>query len=164
MTIKDDTAEIRLYNIARGEIRPRSHRPHIDGMLLGHVVSSKTRLCHRPHLAAGRPDRAFRSTIAVGRTLREFDVDKPSVTLSAVTARRSRRRHHAALARNRPCICLRVGSHRPSSCSTTGDFSAVFVVATGDTSRDRLETGLFRRQAAADVGAFDRRAVTDRQI
>jgi hypothetical protein len=76
MTIKDETAEIRLYNIASGgENDPRAVSPHIDGMLIGHVVDSK--IVYVTDLISPRGSAIERSgdTIAVGRTLKEFDVD-----------------------------------------------------------------------------------------
>ncbi len=51
MTLKDDTAEIRLYNIAN---------PHVQGFLLGHVVTGNASMDHRSHLTP-RADRTFGS-------------------------------------------------------------------------------------------------------
>jgi glyoxylase-like metal-dependent hydrolase (beta-lactamase superfamily II) len=75
MTIKDDTAEIRLYNLASGgETDPRARAPHIDGMLLGHVVDSKLIYVTDLISPRGAPIERSGDTIAVGNTLREFDV------------------------------------------------------------------------------------------
>ena len=75
MTIKDDTAEIRLYNLsaAANAEAPRNVNPHVDGMLMGHVMDSKliyvTDLISPRGAIARSPE-----TIAVGKSLREFDV------------------------------------------------------------------------------------------
>src|SRR5882672_359890 len=81
MTIKDDTAEVRLYNLASGgETDPRATAPHIDGMLLGHVVDSKLIYVTDLISPRGAPIERSGDTIAVGLTLREFDVDETDLT------------------------------------------------------------------------------------
>ena len=75
-TIKDETAEVRLYNFATGgEAAERPQGPHADGMLIGHVIESK--LVYVTDLISPRGAAIPRSpeTIAVGSTLREFDVE-----------------------------------------------------------------------------------------
>jgi len=76
MTIKDETAEVRLYNIASGgETAARAGTSHADGMLLGHVI--KPNLIYVTDLISPRGGAIERSefTIAVGNTMREFDVE-----------------------------------------------------------------------------------------
>ncbi len=75
-TIKDETAEVRLLNFATGgEAAERPQGPHVDGMLIGQVVESK--LIYVTDLISPRGAAIPRSpeTIAVGATLREFDVE-----------------------------------------------------------------------------------------
>jgi ribonuclease BN (tRNA processing enzyme) len=75
MTIKDDTAEIRLYNLsaASNAEAPRNTNPHVDGMLIGHVIDSK--LIYVTDLISPRgPIPRSAETIAVGKSLREFDI------------------------------------------------------------------------------------------
>jgi glyoxylase-like metal-dependent hydrolase (beta-lactamase superfamily II) len=75
-TIKDETAEVRLLNFATGgEAADRPQGPHADGMLIGHIVDSK--LIYVTDLISPRGGPIPRSpeTIAVGATLREFDVE-----------------------------------------------------------------------------------------
>jgi hypothetical protein len=75
MTIKDDTAEIRLYNLsaASNAEAPRNTNPHVDGMLVGHVIDSK--LIYVTDLISPRgPIPRSAETIAVGKSLREFDI------------------------------------------------------------------------------------------
>jgi len=75
MTIKDETAEIRLYNLASGaETAPRAGSPHIDGMLIGHVVESKLIYVTDLISPRGAPIERSGDTVAVGNALREFDV------------------------------------------------------------------------------------------
>ena len=75
MTIKDETAEIRLYNLASGaETAPRTATPHVDGMLIGHVVESKLIYVTDLISPRGSPIERSGDTIAVGNGLREFDV------------------------------------------------------------------------------------------
>lgn len=75
MTIRDDTADIRLYNLASGgETDPRAVSPHIDGMLIGHVVDSKLVYVTDLISPRGAPIARSGDTIAVGNVLREFDV------------------------------------------------------------------------------------------
>jgi glyoxylase-like metal-dependent hydrolase (beta-lactamase superfamily II) len=76
MTIKDEAAEIRVYNTAAGaETAPRLPNPHVDGMLIGHVVDRK--IVYVTDLISPRGAAIPRSpeTIAVGKTLKEFDVN-----------------------------------------------------------------------------------------
>ena len=75
-TIKDETAEVRLLNFATGgEAADRPQGPHADGMLIGQVVESK--LIYVTDLISPRGGAIPRSpeTVAVGATLREFDVE-----------------------------------------------------------------------------------------
>jgi metal-dependent hydrolase (beta-lactamase superfamily II) len=81
MTIKDDTAEIRLYNLsaAANAEAPRNVNPHVDGMLMGHVMDSK--LIYVTDLISPRgPIARSPETIAVGKSLREFDVHDTDLT------------------------------------------------------------------------------------
>jgi metallo-beta-lactamase superfamily protein len=76
MTIKDDTAEIRLYNLASAaENAPRLANPHVDGMLIGHIVESKLVYVTDLISPRGGPIPRSAETIAVGNGLKEFDVD-----------------------------------------------------------------------------------------
>ena len=80
MTIKDETTELRVYNTAStGENAPRVPNPHVEGMLIGHVVNRK--LVYVTDLISPRGAAIPRSgdTVAVGNTLREFDVDDPDI-------------------------------------------------------------------------------------
>ena len=75
MTIKDDTAEIRLYNLsaASNAEAPRNTNPHVEGMLIGHVLDSK--LIYVTDLISPRgPIARSPETIAVGKNLKEFDI------------------------------------------------------------------------------------------
>ena len=75
MTIKDDTAEIRLYNMsaASNAEAPRNTNPHVEGMLIGHVIASK--IIYVTDLISPRgPIPRSPETIAVGKNLREFDI------------------------------------------------------------------------------------------
>ena len=81
MTIKDDTAEIRLYNLsaASNAEAPRNVNPHSDGMLIGHVVDRK--LIYVTDLISPRgPIARSPETIAVGKSLREFDIRDADLT------------------------------------------------------------------------------------
>jgi hypothetical protein len=83
MTIKDDTAEIRLYNLsaAANAEAPRNTNPHVEGMLIGHIVDSK--LIYVTDLISPRgPIARSPETIAVGKSLREFDVDDADLTFA----------------------------------------------------------------------------------
>ena len=75
MTLRDETAELRLYEISSvAENATRVGSPHSDGMLLGHVIESK--LVYVTDLISPRGAAIERSenTIPVGNALREFDV------------------------------------------------------------------------------------------
>ena len=75
MSLKDDTVEIKLYNIPN---------PHADGMIIAHVVGAEPGVGHRPDLAAraDRPQRPTPSRWAMP-CARPTSPDRPS---SAVTA------------------------------------------------------------------------------
>jgi hypothetical protein len=76
MTIKDETAEVRLYNMATGgEADPRSGNSHVDGMLIGHVIESKLVYVTDLISPRGAPIARGEPTVAVGNTLREFEVE-----------------------------------------------------------------------------------------
>jgi glyoxylase-like metal-dependent hydrolase (beta-lactamase superfamily II) len=79
MTIKDDTTDLRLYNLsaASAATADRFENPHVDGMLIGHVMGSN--LVYVTDLISPRGGPITRSdaTLAVGNTLREFDVEDP---------------------------------------------------------------------------------------
>jgi len=80
MTIRDETTDLRIYNTAStGENAPRVPNPHVEGMLIGHVVNRK--LVYVTDLISPRGAAIPRSgeTIAVGNTLREFDVDEADI-------------------------------------------------------------------------------------
>jgi glyoxylase-like metal-dependent hydrolase (beta-lactamase superfamily II) len=75
-TIKDETAEVRVYNFATGgEADARPQGPHADGMLIGHVVASKLIYVTDLISPRGQPIARTPETIAVGSTLREFEVE-----------------------------------------------------------------------------------------
>jgi len=83
MNIKDVTAEIRLYNLsaAANAEAPRNTNPHVDGMLMGHVIDSK--LIYVTDLISPRgPIPRSPETIAVGKSLREFDVRDTDLTFA----------------------------------------------------------------------------------
>jgi len=81
MTIKDDTEEIRIYNLsaAANAEAPRNTNPHVDGMLIGHIVDHK--LIYVTDLISPRgPIPRSPETIAVGKSLREFDIRDTDLT------------------------------------------------------------------------------------
>jgi Metallo-beta-lactamase superfamily len=81
MTIKDDTADVRLYNLsgASSATADRLGNPHVNGMLIGHVVDSK--LIYVTDLISPRgPVARSENTVAVGNSLREWDVEDPDIT------------------------------------------------------------------------------------
>jgi hypothetical protein len=81
MTIRDETADVRLYNIsgASSATAARLGNPHVDGMLIGHVVDSK--LIYVTDLISPRgPVARSENTVAVGNTLREWDVEDTDLT------------------------------------------------------------------------------------
>jgi glyoxylase-like metal-dependent hydrolase (beta-lactamase superfamily II) len=81
MTIKDDTAEIRIYNIAAAaDGVPRVANPHVNGMLIGHIVGSKLMYVTDLISPRGAPIARSPETIAVGNGLKEFDVDGAGLT------------------------------------------------------------------------------------
>jgi Metallo-beta-lactamase superfamily len=76
MTIKDETAEIRVYNTASGgETAARPPNPHVDGMLIGHVIESKLVYVTDLISPRGAPIERSGETATVGKALREFDVE-----------------------------------------------------------------------------------------
>ena len=79
MTIRDETAEVRLYNLsaASSATAPRFGNPHVDGMLIGHVMGSNLVYVTDLISPRGAPIARSEATIAVGNTLREFDVEDP---------------------------------------------------------------------------------------
>jgi len=81
MTIKDDTTDVRLYNLsaAASATAERFANPHVDGMLIGHVIGSK--LIYVTDLISPRgPVARSDATVAVGNTLREFNVKDTDLT------------------------------------------------------------------------------------
>ena len=64
MTLKDDTAEIRLYNIAN---------PHVQGFLLGHVVTGNI-LWITDLISPRGPIERSEATVAVGTVLRKYNI------------------------------------------------------------------------------------------
>jgi hypothetical protein len=83
MTIKDETGELRLYNTAAGaETAARLPNAHVDGMLIGHVVDKK--IVYVTDLISPRGAAIPRApeTIAVGNTLREFDVNDADIVFA----------------------------------------------------------------------------------
>jgi Metallo-beta-lactamase superfamily len=81
MTIKDETADVRLYNLsgASSATAERLGNPHVDGMLIGHVVDSK--LIYITDLISPRgPVARSEATVAVGNSLREWDVEETGLT------------------------------------------------------------------------------------
>ncbi len=76
MTIKDDTAEVRVLNLAsQGDGVPRLTNAHATGMLIGYVVDSK--LIYVTDLISPRGGPIPRSgdTLAVANGLKEFDIE-----------------------------------------------------------------------------------------
>ena len=64
MSLKDDTEEIRLYNIPN---------PHVQGMIIGHVV--KPNILYVTDLISPRgPIERSPGTIAVGEALRKYGI------------------------------------------------------------------------------------------
>jgi len=83
MTIRDETAEIRLYNLAsQGDGVPRLSNPHVEGMLIGHVIGAKLIYVTDLISPRGAPIPRAAETIAVGNTLREFDVVDTDLTFA----------------------------------------------------------------------------------
>jgi hypothetical protein len=82
MTIKDDTAEVRLYNMsgASSATAERLGNPHVDGMLIGHVVGNKLIYVTDLISPRGAPIARSEATVAVGNTLREWDVEDTDLT------------------------------------------------------------------------------------
>ncbi len=76
MSIKDETAEVRLYNLsaADNEGDPRLRNSHVYGMIIGHVIDSK--LLYVTDLISPRgPVARSEGTVAVGNSLREFEIE-----------------------------------------------------------------------------------------
>ena len=94
MTIKDETAEVRLYNLsaAGAEADPRFGNPHVDGMLIGHVIDSKLIYVTDLISPRGAPIARSEATIAVGNTLagiRHRDTDLTFVGGHGATAKQA---------------------------------------------------------------------------
>ena len=64
MTLKDDTAEVRLYNITN---------PHVQGFLLAHVVTRNILYVTDLISPRGPIDRS-EGTVAVGEVLRKYGI------------------------------------------------------------------------------------------
>jgi glyoxylase-like metal-dependent hydrolase (beta-lactamase superfamily II) len=77
MTLKDETAELRLYNLsgADSENDPRLKNAHSDGMLIGHVVDSKLMYVTDMISPRGVPIARTPETAAVGESLRQFEIE-----------------------------------------------------------------------------------------
>ena len=82
MTIKDDTMELRLYNLsaASNANAARLDNSHSEGMLIGHVVGPKLIYVTDLISPRGAPIERSENTIAVGNTLREWDVEETDLT------------------------------------------------------------------------------------
>ena len=82
MTIKDDTADLRLYNLtaASSATADRLSNPHVDGMLIGHMTDSKLIYVTDLISPRGAPIARSEATVAVGNTLREWDVEDTDLT------------------------------------------------------------------------------------
>jgi glyoxylase-like metal-dependent hydrolase (beta-lactamase superfamily II) len=74
-TIKDETAEVRLLNFATGGEAADRPRARMPSMLIGQVVESKLIYVTDLISPAAGQSRVPPETIAVGATLREFDVE-----------------------------------------------------------------------------------------
>jgi glyoxylase-like metal-dependent hydrolase (beta-lactamase superfamily II) len=69
MTLKDDTSEVRLYNIAN---------PHVDGMLIGHLV--KDNIVYVTDLISPRgPIERSPATASVGVILRKYGINGATI-------------------------------------------------------------------------------------
>ena len=76
-TIRDETADVRLYEIKTGpETAPRPGSSHADGMLIGHVVGQKLIYVTDLISPRGTPIDRTEHTLAVGGALEEFEVEK----------------------------------------------------------------------------------------
>jgi glyoxylase-like metal-dependent hydrolase (beta-lactamase superfamily II) len=77
MTIKDETADLRLYNLsgADSENDPRLVNRHTNGMLVGHVVDSKLMYVTDLISPRGAPIARSPETIAVGNSLGQFEIE-----------------------------------------------------------------------------------------
>jgi glyoxylase-like metal-dependent hydrolase (beta-lactamase superfamily II) len=76
-TIRDETGEVRLYEIKTGpETAPRPGSSHSDGMLIGHVVNQKLIYVTDLISPRGVPIDRSENTLAVGGALEEFEVEK----------------------------------------------------------------------------------------
>ena len=65
MTLKDETAEIRLYNITN---------PHVQGFLLGHVVTGNV-LYVTDLISPRGPIERSEATVAVGQSLKKYGIN-----------------------------------------------------------------------------------------
>jgi hypothetical protein len=69
MTLKDDTCEIRLYYIPN---------PHVDGMLIGHVVTDN--IVYVTDLISPRgPIERSPATVSVGVILRKYGINGATI-------------------------------------------------------------------------------------
>lgn len=82
MTIKDETAEFRLYNLnaVANAAADRAVNPHVDGMLIGHIIDSKLIYVTDLISPRGAPIPKSPETMAVGNTLKEFRIDLKGIT------------------------------------------------------------------------------------
>ena len=77
MTIRDETMDLRLYEIQSGpETDPRAGSSHADGMLLGHLVNEKLVYVTDLISPRGAPIPRSEATIAVAGAMEEFEVEK----------------------------------------------------------------------------------------
>jgi glyoxylase-like metal-dependent hydrolase (beta-lactamase superfamily II) len=99
MTIRDDTTDLRLYEIVTGpETAPRPGSSHSDGMLIGHVVDKKLVYVTDLISPRGGPVERSEHTMAVGGALDEFDVEKDVTIVGGHGATVKRADIEAALA------------------------------------------------------------------
>jgi hypothetical protein len=84
MTIKDDTAELRIYNLsaASNAEAPRNANPHVEGMLIGHVIDRKLIYVTDLISPRGGPIPRSAETIAIGKSLKEFDIADTDLTFA----------------------------------------------------------------------------------
>jgi phosphoribosyl 1,2-cyclic phosphodiesterase len=82
MTIKDETAEFRLYNVSAvsNAAAPRAVNPHVDGMLIGHIIDRKLIYVTDLISPRGAPIPKSPETMTVGNTLKEFRIDLGGIT------------------------------------------------------------------------------------
>ncbi len=82
MTIKDETAEFRLYNLnaVANAAADRAVNPHVDGMLIGHIIDSKLIYVTDLISPRGAPIPKSPETMTIGNTLKEFRIDLAGIT------------------------------------------------------------------------------------